>query len=349
MASVRSTEAIDLLRHYGEPIRPYLDDGSVTEIAINRYDEIWLERDGALERTEARWRSEDELLHYIKLIANSLGQEVDPQVWPILDARLDDNTRINAVLRPVAVRGHCMSIRPYPKLVLGIDDLIARGALTERMVELVKLAVEARRNILISGGTGSGKTTIFRCLCRFVHPSERVITVEDTAENLLPDHPHVVALEAPKRRRDESRLQVTMGLLIENTLRMRPDRPLVGEMRSGEAMTAFIDAINTGASGLMATLHANSALDALNRCDVLYAREAGNLSMEVVRSIVRGNIDLVVHVTRELVDGRWVRRVKELLWLQDHARPTHLVRHHRTDGYSHDAEATQAFKNMLPS
>ncbi len=339
-------EAAELLAHYGTPIRPFLDDPAVTEICVNGWDNVWIETAGRLARTEARWSSETELVTFIKQVANALGQEVDERTRPILDARFDNGTRLNATLRPVAVFGPCVSIRPFPKTVFGVDDLLRFGALTLEMVEIFRLAVRARLNLLISGGTGSGKTTILRCVCRFVGEDERVLTVEDTAENLLPDHPHRLSFEAPKRRLGEGVLPVTMGLLIENALRQRPDRIIVGEIRSAEAAAAFIDAINTGHAGTMSTVHANSAVDALARIDVLYARQASNFTMEVVRALVRGNIDLVVHAVREIERERVVRRVKEVVWVNEGA-PVHLVRHARRRGYEADAVRMAEFRERL--
>ncbi|MBC7906086.1 MAG: CpaF family protein [Rhodospirillaceae bacterium] len=153
--------------------------------------------------TDARWSSETELVTFIRQVANALGQEVDEQRRPLLDARLEDGTRLNATLRPIAVFGPCVSIRPFPKRVFDLDDLLRLGAVTADMLEIFRVAVTARLNVLVSGGTGSGKTTLLRCFCRFVPEDERTITIEDTAENLLPDHPHRLSFEAPKRRQGD--------------------------------------------------------------------------------------------------------------------------------------------------
>lgn len=329
------------------PIRTLLDDPEITEICVNAWNDIWMEKAGRLSRTEARWSSETELVTFIRQVANALGQEVDEQRRPLLDARLEDGTRLNATLRPIAVFGPCLSIRPFPKRVFDLDDLLRLGAVTEEMAGIFRAAVDARLNILVSGGTGSGKTTMLRCLCRFVPEGERTITIEDTAENLLPDHPHRLSFEAPKRRQGDGVIRITLGLLIENALRQRPDRIIVGEIRSAEAAAAFIDAVNTGHAGTMSTIHANSATDALARLDVLYARQAGNFSIDVIRALIRGNIDLVVHASREpaAADGP-TRRVKELLWLEE-GRLVPLIRHHRAEGLERDAEAINRFLHRL--
>lgn len=336
-----------MLVHYGMPIRAFLDDPDITEICVNAWNDVWIEKAGRLIRTHARWSSETELVTFIKQVANALGQEVDEQRRPLLDARLDDGTRLNATLRPIAVFGPCVSIRPFPKRVFDLDDLLRFGAVTADMLEIFRLAVAARLNVLVSGGTGSGKTTLLRCFCRFVPADERTITIEDTAENLLPDHPHRLSFEAPKRRHGEGVTMITMGLLIENALRQRPDRIIVGEIRSAEAAAAFVDAVNTGHAGTMSTIHANGAADALARLDVLYARQAGNFSMEVIRALIRGNIDLVVHAARESEgEAGSVRRVKEVLWLEDR-HPVTLTRHRRGDGHESDTQAIERFRRKL--
>jgi len=339
-------EAAELLAHYGTPIRPFLDDPAVTEICVNAWNDIWVETAGRLTRTTARWSSETELVTFIKQVANALGQEVDEHRRPLLDARFDNGTRLNATLRPIAVFGPCVSIRPFPKTVFSLDDLLRFGAVTPAMVEVFRLAVLGRLNVLVSGGTGSGKTTLLRCFCRFVPDDERTITIEDTAENLLPDHPHRLSFEAPKRLQAEGALPVTMGLLIENALRQRPDRIIVGEIRSAEAAAAFVDAINTGHAGTMSTVHANGAVDALARLDVLYARQAANFSMEVVRALIRGNIDLVVHAVRESDGEATMRRVKEVVWIENH-RPVPLIRHRRGEGHVGDDDAICRFRRHL--
>lgn len=305
--------AQDLLVHYGQPIAALLADPSVTEICVNRYDEVWVERAGRLERVPGvGWRDEQALIALIKQIAHSLDQEVDSAGNPILDARLDDGARINANLRPIAVQGANLSIRPYPKRVYTADDLLAMGSLSAGMLATLVAAVRERRNVVIAGGTGSGKTTVLRALCRYIDPAERVLTVEDTAENLLPGHPHLVSYEAARRRGSSLRREITMGTLIENALRQRPDRLVVGEIRTPEAAAAYLDGLNTGHAGILTTLHANSCADALSRIDVLYARQAPNLSMAVVERLVRSNIDLVVHVVRDPTPGGPGRRVAEI-------------------------------------
>ncbi|HEV2651651.1 MAG TPA: ATPase, T2SS/T4P/T4SS family [Rhizomicrobium sp.] len=337
----------DLLAHYGGPIKQYLDDPTVTEICVERWNQVRVERGGALQLTDATWRDEKELVQYIKLVANGLGQPVDEEDQPILDARLKSGARINAVLTPCAVFGATISIRPFPKTIFTLEDLLRFGSVTPNMVEIFGLAIQARLNILISGGTGSGKTALIRAICQLIDPLERVLTVEDTAENLLPGHRHVEAFEAPKRRARVGAMEVTMGQLIVTTLRRRPDRLVIGEIRTPEAAGAFIDAINTGHDGTITTIHANSAMDAMPRVETRYAQLLSNFSMEVVRELVRSNLNLIVHAVREPNDdGLPARRVKEILWIDD-GKPRYLIRHIRGQGFVSDDTVLADFKSHL--
>ena len=325
-------ESDNLLRHYSQPILKFLDDPAVTEVCIPRFDQIEVERNGMLELTDAAWENEYDFVSWIKQVALSLGQEVDEQRQPLIDARLPDGTRFNAALRPVSVLGPNATLRPYPKKLHTMDDLIGFGALTEDMKKIAVHAILARLNLLMSGGTGSGKTSGLRAMCSFIPHDERLLTVEDTNENLLPDHPHKVYYEAPKRKVEAGIQPITMGRLIENTLRGRPDRVIVGEIRNPEAGGAFVEAINTGHGGAQATIHANDALDALFRLEILYARQAMNMTMELIQPIVRRNIDLVVHASR-IIDGKKRLRVwKEMLWLEN-GQPVMLAEYRKRDGF----------------
>jgi|HubBroStandDraft_1064217.scaffolds.fasta_scaffold00196_23 pilus assembly protein CpaF len=336
----------DLIEYYGGPIAPYLADPAVTEIMVNTYRDVWIERAGRLIRTDTVWPREEDLIQFIRMIANRLDQERSLQERGNVDARLEDGTRVNATLAPTAVLGACMSFRPYPKTVFTKDDLLRRGALTPEIVELIERAIRGRLNILISGGTGSGKTTILRCACQSIPHEERVLTIEGTCENLLPDHPHKLYFEAPKRKTAGPAGAMTVGNLIENSLRQRPDRIVVGEIRTPEEAAALIDAMNTGHEGTLGTIHANSAYDSLSRVEVLYARQASNFSMDIVRDLVRSNLDLVIYISRDVVSGRATRRVKEILWL-DERKPIHLMRHRRVTGYEFDHPALDSFRKHL--
>jgi pilus assembly protein CpaF len=341
-----ANEERELIDYYGQPIAPFLADSRVTEIMVNTFDEVWIERDGVLIRTEARWSADEDLVTFIRMIANRLGQERSLVERLSLDARLENGTRVNATLSPAAVRGACMSFRPYPKHVFGMGDLLHRGAITPAIAELLDLAVSARLNILIAGGTGSGKTTLLRAVCQSIPAQERVITIEGTHEHLLPDHPHRLYFEAPRRSQSSQAPALTVGTLIENALRQRPDRIVVGEVRTPEEAAALIDAMNTGHSGTLATIHANSAHDSLSRVEVLYARQALNFSMDIVRELVASNLDLVVYVSRDLEQGRATRRVRELIWLEDR-QVINLIQFMRFRGYIESTSEVTRFRTLL--
>ena len=330
----------DLLTEHGAPIAHLLADPSVTEICINRFDRVWVERAGELERVDARWHDERALVRFIKQIGVSLDQEVDEEHRPILDARLPDGTRFNAALQPISVGGASASLRPFPKTVFTLDDLMRFGAVTQTIHEIFDIGIRHRLNVIVAGGTGSGKTTILRCLAQLIPERDRVLTVEDTCENLLPGHPHCVMLEAPRRRAGADAMVITLGSLIGDAMRKRPDRIVVGEIRTPEAAAAFVEALNTGHDGTLTTIHANSGVDALIRVQTLYARQASNFSMSNIEKLVNSNVDLVIQAVREHDGDKVVRRVKELLWVRG-ADMVQLVRHRR--GYVHDDAALDEF------
>lgn len=339
-------EERSLIAHYGAPIAQYLADPAVTEIMVNTFQDVWIEKGGKVIRTDAKWSDEKDLTRFIRMIANRLDQERTLEERGNVDARLEDGTRVNATLKPTAVKGDCMSFRPFPKTVFTVDDLVRFGALTPEIVELLELAIKSRLNVLISGGTGSGKTTILRCACQFVPEDERVITIEGTCENLLPHHPHAVYFEAPKRKNAAGAASLTVGNLIENSLRQRPDRIVVGEIRAPDEAAALIDAMNTGHDGTLGTIHANSSYDSLARVEVLYARQASNFSMENVRDLVRSNLHMVIYISRDMEGAVATRRVREILWLDDR-KPVHLMRYRRFAGYEFDNDALDAFRKRL--
>jgi len=338
-------EPINLVTHYGAPIAAYLSDETVTEICVNRWDQIFVERRGRLAQVEGTWRDEENLVSYIKSIAHKLGQEVNDRN-PILDARLHDGTRINAVLRPTAVYGPCLSIRPYPKVQFTLDDLIGFGGLPEISVEIFRHAIDHRLNAVVNGGTGSGKTTLLRGLCGMIDKDERIVTVEDTAENLVGTDRHVVSFEAAKRDM-QGGAAVTMARLIANSLRQRPDRIVVGEIREPDAATAYIDAINTGHAGALTTVHANNAREALTRLQILYARAASNITLDMAEVFIKQNIDLVIFQTRERdPDGTVARRVKEIATVSADG-VNYLVKHRHDTGFEHDEQGLADWKRAV--
>lgn len=322
----------DLVGHYLGPIQRLLQMQDISEIMVNRFDEIFIERRGEMVRVDECFPSESELLKTISQIGSALNQPVDPRLNPILDARLTDGSRVCAVLSPNSARGCSMSIRVFPKLRLNADALIERGSVTKDMFKFLRVAVLSRANILVSGGTSSGKTTLLNALSSFIPREERVITVEDTKELQL-DLPNLVCLEAPQRRSEKELGQhIDLAYLIRTTLRMNPTRVFVGEIRDLNAAVAFLHAINTGHDGCCSTIHANGTADALSRMQVLVAGGSGGaLPFEVVRAQVRANLNVLIHAEATPKHGRRVVEIAELrkkklqpLWSWDYAQGVHI-------------------------
>lgn len=325
----------DLVKHYMQPVAQYLDMPGVTEILIDRFDKIYIEKNGCFEEVSTQFKNNAEVEKLIEQLGNALNQPVHRDKFPFLDARLPNSNgrtgaRIHAVMAPVSTRGACITIRVFPLKVLTATDLLNNGALTNEMLEFLKLAVLCRMNIIISGGTGSGKTTLTNVLCSFIPKNERVITIEDTAELQL-STPYLISMEAPRRKREaHSDTQVVdMAFLLQNALRQRPDRIIVGEIRFADAAMSFLQAINTGHAGCMTTLHANSAMDALARLEGLAAAKS-DLPYDIIRTQVRGNIQLLIHQQRIPEQGRRVVEVAEVdegetrpLWQWDYKAKTH--------------------------
>lgn len=307
-----------LLLYYGEPIHAFLDDPDVNEICINGASSIYIERGGRLHLTDARFESEQQLDEFVRQIAHHLRQDVDPDTHPILDARLEDGSRVNAIVPPYAVGFLAVTIRPAPKHRMSLSDLLRLRMLDERIVRRVERAVADGESVIPSGGTGSGKTTLLRAFTEFIPHDERVIVVEDTTEGLAPGHPHVVQLEAARRRRrTDDHIDVTMDALITNTLRMRGDKIIVGEVRTPEAAAALFAALNTGHSVPLSTVHANSGRDTFLRLRNLLASAAPSIPIAIHDETVRTNLKLVLHVRKIRVGEEVRRRVAELVETRD--------------------------------
>jgi pilus assembly protein CpaF len=290
-------EIVDAAVGFG-PFEPLLADPEVTEIMANGHDRIYVERRGALQFTGAAFTSEEALRGVIERIVSPLGRRVDERV-PMVDARLEDGSRVNVILRPLA-RHPTVTIRKFSARVLGTDDLLQLGSVNEAIVMFLKLLIAARKNIVISGGTGSGKTTLLNCMGSLINRDERIITIEDAAELRLPQ-PHVVSLEArPANLEGEG--AITHSDLLKNALRMRPDRIIVGECRGGEALD-MLQAMNTGHDGGLTTVHANSPEDALRRIETLSLMSGLDLPVRAIRDQIASAIDFVIQQSR-LPDGR---------------------------------------------
>ncbi len=270
------------------PLDPLLSDDSINEIMVNGPDEVFVERRGQIELVDARFDSREALRELIVRIATDVGRSVDER-QPLLDARLRDGSRVNAVLAPLAVRGPYLTVRRFPSRRLSGEELVANGSLSASMLAFLRAAVAARLSILVSGGTGSGKTTLLAALCGFIATNERVVTIEDAAELRLPLR-HVLPLESrPADASGEG--EVTIRDLVRNALRMRPDRIVVGEVRGAEALD-MLQAMNTGHEGSLSTIHANSPREALQRLETLVLFAGTELPQRAIREQIVGAIPL---------------------------------------------------------
>jgi pilus assembly protein CpaF len=290
-------EILDEVIGYG-PIQPFLDQPDISEIMVNGPGTIYIERNGELIETFARFDSADQVLRLIDRMLHPLGRSVDAD-HPMADARLPDGSRVNAVIPPVSIDGPCITIRKFLRNTMTIQEYIQLGSLTEHMAEFLQACVAARLNILISGPTSSGKTTFLNILTGFIPGEERIITIEDAVELQLKQK-HVLRLETKSRNVDGAG-EVTARDLVRNCLRMRPDRIIIGEVRSGEALD-MLQAMNTGHQGSLTTLHANSPRDALSRLETMVMMSGLELPLLAIRRQIASAINLVVHMSR-LTDG----------------------------------------------
>lgn len=280
------------------PIEPFMHDHTVTDILVNTYNRIYVERFGKLHLTGARFKDETHLRKIIDRIVSGVGRRID-ESCPMVDARLPDGSRVNAIIPPLALDGACISIRRFSVDPLEMEDLITLKSLTPEISEILKGIVAARMNVAISGGTGSGKTTLLNVLSRFIPAEERIITIEDSAELQLKQD-HVVRLET-KPANIEGKGEVTQRDLLRNSLRMRPDRIIVGEVRGGEVVD-MLQAMNTGHDGSLTTIHSNSPRDALLRLETLVAISGLNIPNQAVRAYIGSAIDIIIQTAR-LADG----------------------------------------------
>jgi pilus assembly protein CpaF len=297
------------------PIEPLMRDPDISDILVNGSRQVYIERFGKLELTPVIFRDDEHLLQIIDRIVSSIGRRVD-ESSPMVDARLPDGSRVNAIIPPLALDGPAMSIRRFGLRPLGVEDLMRHGALTQSMIDVLKAMVMARLNILVIGGTGSGKTTLLNCLSSFIPANERIVTVEDSAELQL-QQPHTVRLET-RPPNIEGKGEVTARDLVRNCLRMRPDRIVVGEVRGGEALD-MLQAMNTGHDGSISTVHANSARDSLTRVEMMLQMAGLSLPMRAMRQQIASALDVIVHTGR-LSDGtRKVLGVSEVVGMEGDA------------------------------
>jgi pilus assembly protein CpaF len=284
------------------PLEVLLRDRDISDILVNRHDQIYVERNGRLEETPFVFKDDRHLLRIIERIVSSVGRRVD-ESSPMVDARLQDGSRVNAIIPPLALDGPCLSIRRFRTDRLGAQDLVGRVSLTQPMLDFLRGAVACRLNVIISGGTGAGKTTLLNVLSSFISEKERIVTIEDAAELMMRQR-HVVRLET-RPANIEGSGAVRQRQLVINALRMRPDRIVIGEVRGDEALD-MLQAMNTGHDGSLTTIHANSPRDALYRLDTMVAMANLNIPERAVRQQIASAINLIIQITR-LSDGQ--RRV----------------------------------------
>lgn len=305
-------ELMDEIYGFG-PLQGLMDDADVSDVLVNGADSVFIERNGLLERTDVRFANDDHLLHFIQRLVGQAGRRID-EVSPMVDAKLADGSRLHAVIPPLALRGPTLSIRRFKTQIVRIEDMVNLKTLAPEMSEFLITAVKARANILFSGGTGAGKTTMLNNVSRFIPATERIITIEETAELQL-QQADVVALET-RLPNIEGKGTVSPRDLLRNSLRMRPDRIIVGEARGGEVLD-MLQAMNTGHDGSMSTVHANDTRDALSRLELMIALSGAELPTHVTRQYIASAIQIFVHIARLSSGERKVMRISELVGVKD--------------------------------
>ncbi|HEY0365626.1 MAG TPA: CpaF family protein [Pyrinomonadaceae bacterium] len=294
------------------PLEPLLKDPTISDILVNKHDTIYIERRGKIERTNVTFKDDEHLMRVIERIVSSVGRRID-ESSPMVDARLQDGSRVNAIIPPLAIDGPVVSIRRFGAEPLRMAMLIENKALTKDIADMLEMVVHARLNVLISGGTGAGKTTLLNALSAFIPENERIVTIEDSAELQL-QQPHTVRLET-RPPNIEGRGEVTQRDLVRNALRMRPDRIVIGEVRGGEAID-MLQAMNTGHDGSLTTIHANTPRDALSRLETMIQMTGMRLSDRAMRQQVASAIQIVLQVARMSDGSRRVTSISEITGME---------------------------------
>jgi pilus assembly protein CpaF len=294
------------------PIEPLLKDGTISDILVNSHHTIYIERRGKLELTDVAFKDDEHLMRVIERIVSSVGRRID-ESSPMVDARLRDGSRVNAIIPPLSIDGPVLSIRRFGTEPLRMDALVENKALTKDIAEMLEMCIKARLNVLISGGTGAGKTTLLNALSAYIPEYERIVTIEDSAELQL-QQPHVVRLET-RPPNIEGRGEVTQRDLVKNALRMRPDRIIIGEVRGGEAID-MLQAMNTGHDGSLTTVHANTTRDALARLETMIQMTGMRLSERAMRQQIASALDLVLQVARLSDGSRRVTSISEITGME---------------------------------
>jgi pilus assembly protein CpaF len=317
------------------PIEPLLDDSSISEVMVNSTDPVYVERAGKIEQTSVRFATEEHLRRVIDRIVAGVGRRVD-EASPMVDARLPDGSRVNAIIPPLAVDGPVLTIRKFSNDKLGVDQLIEMGAITPEVANLLGAAVRGAKTILVSGGTGTGKTTLLNILSSYIPDTERIVTIEDAVELQLRQD-HVIRLES-RPPNLEGQGQITIRDLVRNSLRMRPDRIIVGEVRGAEALD-MLQAINTGHDGSLATIHANTPRDALSRLETMVLMAGFDLPLRAIREQIASGLDIIVQLTRFRDGTRRVTQVSEIVGMEGEIiSMSDLFKFERQPGYNSDGK-----------
>ena len=322
------------------PLEPLIHDPTISDILVNTYKQVYIERFGKLELTNTIFKDDEHLKRIIDRIVSDVGRRVD-ESNPMVDARLQDGSRVNAIIPPLAIDGPMLSIRKFSKQKLSMEDLMELDTLTLEMGELLKSVVKARLNVLISGGTGSGKTTLLNVLSGFIPSSERIVTIEDAAELQLQQE-HVIRLET-RPPNVENKGMVVQRDLVRNALRMRPDRIIVGEVRGAEALD-MLQAMNTGHDGSMTTLHANTTRDGLRRLETMILMDGTNLPDKAMREQISSSIQVLIHVNRQSDGSRKVVKISEITGMEGEVISLQDIFIYEKYGISEDGRIIGAFR-----
>lgn len=333
------SDICDEILGYG-PIEPFLKDDSITEVMVNGPKKIYIERMGKLHLTAAQFHDNAHLMSVIDKIVTPIGRHVD-EASPLVDARLPDGSRVNIVIPPLSLIGPCVTIRKFSKTPLSVENLISFGTLSEQMAIFLRACVKAKLNIMISGGTGSGKTTTLNVISSFIPHDERIVTIEDAAELRL-EQPHVVTLEA-RPANIEGKGQVTIRDLVKNSLRMRPDRIIVGEVRGGEALD-MLQAMNTGHDGSLTTAHANSPRDVLSRLETMVLMSGLELPVRAIRDQISSALDLIVHQSRIQDGSRKITYITEVQKMEGDVIVLQDLYRYRQTGFDDNGKALGVFE-----